>query len=107
MARFRARMFVLVSLVTGVLVAADGPIGFTGLMMPHIVRLFVGGDHRRVLPTAALSGAVFLIRADIAARTISAPMEVPVGVLTALCGGPFFLRLMRRDARRGTEGGMA
>ncbi|MFB7929531.1 FecCD family ABC transporter permease [Streptomyces sp. NPDC056039] len=105
-ARFRARMFVLVSLVTGVLVAAAGPIGFVGLMLPHIVRLFVGGDHRRVLPTAALGGAVFLVWADVAARTIAAPMEVPVGVLTALCGGPFFLWLMRRDARRSTDRGV-
>lgn len=101
-ARFRARMFVLLSLVTGVLVAAAGPIGFVGLMLPHIVRLFVGGDHRRVLPTATLTGAVFLVWADIAARTVAAPQEIPVGVLTALCGGPFFLWLMRRDARRGT-----
>jgi iron complex transport system permease protein len=76
-------------------------------MTPHIVRLFVGGDHRRVLPTAALAGAVFLVWADIAARTIAAPMEIPVGVLTALCGGPFFLWLMRRDARRGTDRGVA
>ncbi|GHE80326.1 FecCD family ABC transporter permease [Streptomyces cellulosae] len=106
-ARFRARLFVLLSLVTGVLVAAAGPIGFVGLMMPHIVRLFVGGDHRRVLPTAALGGAVFLVWADIAARTVAAPMEIPVGVLTALCGGPFFLWLMRRDARRGTDRGVA
>ncbi|MER7407153.1 iron ABC transporter permease [Streptomyces sp. NPDC000070] len=106
-ARFRARMFVLLSLVTGVLVAAAGPIGFVGLMLPHIVRLFVGGDHRRVLPTAALGGAVFLIWADIAARVVAAPMEIPVGVLTALCGGPFFLWLMRRDARRTTEQGVA
>ncbi|GAB2579652.1 iron ABC transporter permease [Streptomyces capparidis] len=106
-ARFRARMFVLLSLVTGVLVAAAGPIGFVGLMLPHIVRLFVGGDHRRVLPTAALAGAVFLIWADIAARTVAAPTEIPVGVLTALCGGPFFLWLMRRDARRHTDRGVA
>lgn len=106
-ARFRARMFVLLSLVTGVLVAAAGPIGFVGLMMPHIVRLFVGGDHRRVLPTAALGGGVFLVWADIAARTVAAPMEIPVGVLTALCGGPFFLWLMRRDARRSTGEGTA
>ncbi|MCP3771646.1 MULTISPECIES: FecCD family ABC transporter permease [unclassified Streptomyces] len=105
--RFRARLFVLLSLVTGVLVAAAGPIGFVGLMMPHIVRLFVGGDHRRVLPTAALGGAVFLVWADIAARTVAAPMEIPVGVLTALCGGPFFLWLMRRDARRITDRGVA
>ncbi|MCI0385583.1 iron ABC transporter permease [Streptomyces sp. CNQ085] len=106
-ARFRARLFVLLSLVTGMLVAAAGPIGFVGLMMPHIVRLFVGGDHRRVLPTAALGGAVFLIWADIFARTIAAPTEIPVGVLTALCGGPFFLWLMRRDARRDTDRGVA
>ncbi|MDI3422850.1 FecCD family ABC transporter permease [Streptomyces luteolus] len=106
-ARFRARMFVLLSLVTGVLVAAAGPIGFVGLILPHLVRLFVGGDHRRVLPTAALAGAVFLIWADVAARTVAAPMEIPVGVLTALCGGPFFLWLMRRDARRKTEEGVA
>ncbi|MFD9024161.1 FecCD family ABC transporter permease [Streptomyces parvulus] len=106
-ARFRARMFVLLSLVTGVLVAASGPIGFVGLILPHVVRLFVGGDHRRVLPTAALAGAVFLVWADIAARTVAAPMEIPVGVLTALCGGPFFLWLMRRDARRGTDRGVA
>ena len=98
--RFRARMFLLLSLVTGVLVAAAGPIGFVGLMMPHIMRLFVGGDHRRLLPASALAGAIFLIWADIAARTIATPMEIPVGVLTALCGGPFFLWLMRRDARR-------
>ncbi|WP_443080641.1 FecCD family ABC transporter permease [Streptomyces sp. PTD5-9] len=106
-ARFRARMFVLLSLVTGVLVAASGPIGFVGLMLPHTVRLLVGGDHRRVLPTAALGGAVFLIWADVAARTVAAPTELPVGVLTALCGGPFFLWLMRRDARRNTERGAA
>ncbi|WP_374112709.1 FecCD family ABC transporter permease [Streptomyces sp. MNU89] len=106
-ARFRARMFVLLSLVTGILVAACGPIGFVGLMLPHIVRLAVGGDHRRVLPTAALGGAVFLIWADIAARVVAAPMEIPVGVLTALCGGPFFLWLMRRDARRNTDRGGA
>ncbi|MFF7733762.1 iron chelate uptake ABC transporter family permease subunit [Streptomyces sp. NPDC007984] len=106
-ARFRARMFVLLSLVTGVLVAAAGPIGFVGLMLPHTVRLLVGGDHRRVLPTAALGGAVFLIWADIAARIVAAPLEIPVGVLTALCGGPFFLWLMRRNARQTDERGAA
>ncbi|MFJ8187019.1 MULTISPECIES: FecCD family ABC transporter permease [unclassified Streptomyces] len=104
-ARFRARMFVVLSLVTGILVAACGPIGFVGLMVPHIVRIAVGGDHRRVLPTAALGGAVFLVWADIAARVVVAPMEIPVGVLTALCGGPFFLWLMRRTARRSTDRG--
>ncbi|GAA3262713.1 hypothetical protein GCM10010469_30710 [Streptomyces labedae] len=95
----------MLGLVTGVLVAACGPIGFVGLMLPHIVRLAVGGDHRRVLPTAALGGAVFLVWADVAARVVSAPMEIPVVVLTALCGGPFSLWLMRRDARRTTGQG--
>ncbi|MDT0308843.1 iron ABC transporter permease [Streptomyces sp. DSM 44917] len=98
--RFRTRLFVALSLVTGVLVAAAGPIGFVGLMLPHAVRLVVGGDHRRVLPAAALGGAAFLVLADLAARTVAAPQEIPVGVLTSLCGGPFFLWLMRRDGRR-------
>ncbi|UXA09767.1 iron ABC transporter permease [Mycobacterium sp. SMC-8] len=98
--RFRARMFVLTSLATGVLVAASGPIGFVGLMLPHAVRLVVGSDHRHALPAAALAGAGFLVLADIAARTLAAPQEIPVGVLTALCGGPFFLWLLWRDARR-------
>ncbi|MFP5022133.1 FecCD family ABC transporter permease [Pseudonocardia phyllosphaerae] len=102
-ARFRAWMFVLTSLVTGVLVAVSGPIGFVGLIVPHAVRMVVGSDHRRLLPAAALTGASFLIWADIAARTVAAPIEVPVGVLTSLCGGPFFLWLVRREARRGTR----
>ncbi|WP_394298829.1 FecCD family ABC transporter permease [Allosalinactinospora lopnorensis] len=96
--RFRAVMFVLASLATGVMVAVSGAIGFVGLMMPHIARLLVGTDHRRVLPVAPLLGAVFLVVADLAARTLASPEEIPVGILTALCGAPFFLWLMRRDA---------
>ncbi|WNG89158.1 iron ABC transporter permease [Mycobacterium sp. ITM-2016-00317] len=103
-ARFRAQMFVLTSLLTGVLVAASGPIGFVGLILPHAVRLIVGSDHRHALPAAALAGASFLVLADIAARTLASPQEIPVGVLTALCGGPFFLWLLRRDARRAATG---
>nr|WP_246422512.1 iron ABC transporter permease [Nocardiopsis mwathae] len=99
--RFRALVFVLTSLATGVLVAVSGPIGFVGLMMPHIARLLVGSDHRRVLPVATLLGAVFLVLADLAARTLASPEEIPVGILTSLCGAPFFLWLMRRDARKG------
>jgi iron complex transport system permease protein len=98
--RFRAQSFVLTSLVTGVLVAVSGPIGFVGLILPHAVRLLVGTDHRRALPATALAGASFLVLADMAARTLASPQEIPVGVLTALCGGPFFLWLIRRDARR-------
>ncbi|GAA1979775.1 iron ABC transporter permease [Nocardiopsis rhodophaea] len=98
--RFRVLMFVLISLAIGVMVAVSGPIGFVGLMMPHIGRLLVGSDHRRLLPVATLLGAVFLILADLAARTLASPEEIPVGILTALCGAPFFLWLMRRDARK-------
>ncbi|SDP95858.1 iron complex transport system permease protein [Actinopolyspora xinjiangensis] len=98
--RFRTGMFVLVSLMTGAMVAVSGSIGFVGLMVPHAVRMLVGADHRRVLPTAALLGATFLIIADLAARTVAAPQEIQLGVLTALCGGPFFVWLLRRQARR-------
>ncbi|SFE41420.1 iron complex transport system permease protein [Actinopolyspora alba] len=98
--RFRTGMFVLVSLMTGVMVAVSGAIGFVGLMVPHAVRMLVGADHRRVLPTATLLGATFLILADLAARTVAAPQEIQLGVLTALCGGPFFVWLLRRQTRR-------
>lgn len=94
-ARFRAAVFVLVSLVTGVMVAASGAIGFVGLLVPHAARMVVGAAHRPLLPVAALGGAVALVVADLAARTVAAPQDIPVGVLTALTGGPFFLWLMR------------
>ncbi|HET6732094.1 FecCD family ABC transporter permease [Mycobacterium sp.] len=94
--RFRAGVFVVVALMVGAMVAVSGAIGFVGLIMPHVVRLLVGADHRRALVAAALLGASFLVACDIAARTITAPEELPVGVLTALIGGPFFLWLMRR-----------
>ncbi|WP_433236009.1 FecCD family ABC transporter permease [Actinomadura nitritigenes] len=94
--RFRTALFVLVALMVGAIVAVSGSIGFVGLMMPHVVRLLVGADHRRALPAVALLGAAFLIAADLAARTVIAPEEIPVGILTALVGGPFFLWLMRR-----------
>lgn len=96
--RFRACLFVLVALMVGAVVAVSGAIGFVGLMLPHIVRLLTGAGHRRALPAAALLGAAFLIAADLAARTVIAPEEIPVGILTALAGGPFFLWLMRRKA---------
>jgi iron complex transport system permease protein len=98
--RFRAALFVLVALVIGAIVAVSGSIGFVGLMMPHVVRLLVGADHRRALPAVALLGAAFLIAADLAARSVIAPEEIPIGILTALAGGPFFLWLMRRKAAR-------
>ncbi|MGW0600119.1 FecCD family ABC transporter permease [Streptomyces sp. NPDC002776] len=97
--RFRAALFTLVALMIGTIVAVSGQIGFVGLILPHVVRLLVGADHRRALPAAALLGAAFLIAADLAARTLMSPEEIPVGILTALVGGPFFLWLMRRSAR--------
>ncbi|MFI8500337.1 FecCD family ABC transporter permease [Streptomyces sp. NPDC085524] len=100
--RFRAAVFVLASLVIGVLVACSGAIGFVGLMVPHAARMVVGAGHRALLPVAALGGAVFLSLADLLARTAAAPAEIPVGVVTALVGGPFFLWMLRRSGP--TEG---
>ncbi|MFD7080570.1 FecCD family ABC transporter permease [Streptomyces sp. NPDC059918] len=97
--RFRAAVFVLTSLVIGVLVAYSGAIGFVGLMVPHAARMVVGAGHRALLPVAALGGAVFLTLADLLARTAAAPEEIPVGVVTALVGGPFFLWMLRRSTR--------
>ena len=95
-ARFRLATFVVGALITGVMVAFSGIIGFVGLMVPHIVRVFVGGDYRRVLPAAALFGAIFLLWADIAARTIMAPEDMPIGIVTGLVGGVFFIWLLGR-----------
>jgi iron complex transport system permease protein len=100
-ARFRWILFALTSLLTGSLVAVSGGIGFVGLMLPHIVRTFVGSDHRRVLPVAVLVGAVFLIWVDVLARTVIAPAELPIGIITALLGAPFFIWLMGRGGPAG------
>jgi iron complex transport system permease protein len=87
------------SLATGAAVSIGGPISFIGLVVPHLVRLFVGSDHRLVLPSSALFGAVFLIVCDLVARTAFAPIELPVGIITAVIGGPFFLWLLTRASR--------
>jgi iron complex transport system permease protein len=96
---FRRQLFLVMSLITGVLVATSGAIGFVGLMIPHIVRLLVGTDHRRVLPISALSGSIFLIWVDVVARTAFAPEELPVGVITSLLGGPFFVWLLHTQRK--------
>ena len=88
--------FASASLATGAAVSVGGPIGFIGIIVPHLVRLMVGADHRIVLPASALFGGAFLIACDALARTIMAPLELPVGVITALIGGPFFLWLLVR-----------
>ena len=95
-ARFRLSVFVVGALITGVMVAFSGIIGFVGLMVPHIVRLMIGGDYVRVLPASALLGAIFLVWADVIARNIMAPDDMPIGIVTGLIGGAFFVWLLRR-----------
>ncbi len=87
------------SLLTGGAVSLSGLVGFVGLVVPHAVRLVLGPDHRLLLPAAALSGGAFLVVAALLARTMLAPMEIPVGILTALIGAPFFIYLLRRTRR--------
>lgn len=94
--RVKRTLIVLTAAVTGLMVAAAGVIGFVGLIIPHSVRALVGVPHRRVLPFSFLLGAIFLLWVDVAARTLLAGQELPIGVLTALCGAPFFLVLLRR-----------
>lgn len=95
-ARFRLIVFVIGALITGVMVAFSGIIGFVGLMVPHIARMLVGGDYIRVLPASALVGAIFLLWADIAARTVMAPEDMPIGIVTGIVGGMFFVWLLGR-----------
>ena len=92
----KRRLFVTASLVTAVAVSMSGIIGFVGLMIPHMMRMTVGSDHRLLLPAATLFGASFLALADTIARTAMAPTELPVGVITALCGAPYFIFLLRK-----------
>ena len=87
------------TLATAAAVSVSGLIGFVGLIVPHAVRLLWGHDYRRLLPVSVLAGAVFFLWADTAARTVLAPTEIPVGIITALCGAPFFLHLLRRRKR--------
>ncbi|MEN9934818.1 MAG: hypothetical protein RLZZ387_1397 [Chloroflexota bacterium] len=93
--RVRLVVIVAATLATAAAVSFAGLIGFVGLIAPHTARLLTGADHRRVLPLATLGGAVFLMLADLVARTAAAPQELPLGVVTALAGGPFFLYLLR------------
>ncbi|WP_153723068.1 FecCD family ABC transporter permease [Sporosarcina cascadiensis] len=94
--RFRIFIILVVSLLTGVVVASSGSIGFVGLIIPHLVRMIVGSNYKLLLPISALMGAVFLIWADMIARIAIAPEEMPIGIITAVCGGPFFIWMLRR-----------
>lgn len=99
--RFRMAVFIVCAVLTGAAVAFSGIISFVGLVIPHIVRLAVGGDYRRVLPLSALVGAIFLVLADLVARIIVPPLDMPIGIITGLIGGVFFIALMRRNGRLG------
>lgn len=99
LAAFRRQLFTLAALMTGIMVAVSGGIGFVGLMVPHAVRMLVGPDNRRVLPVSVLVGAIFLVCADILARTVASPQEIPIGIVTALVGGPFFAVILRAHRR--------
>lgn len=92
--RTRTILFVALSLLVGVVVSVCGPVGFVGLMVPHICRLLLGPDHRRLVPAVVLVGGAFLVVCDTLARTLLAPTELPVGIVTSLLGGPFFLWLL-------------
>ncbi|WP_375057522.1 FecCD family ABC transporter permease [Zobellella sp. DQSA1] len=97
--RLKRRLVLLSALAVGVCVAAVGIIGFVGLVVPHLVRLLTGPDHRGLLPLSALAGAWLLLLADMLARTLAAPAEMPVGIVTALLGAPFFLWLLLKQKR--------
>jgi iron complex transport system permease protein len=88
------RLFTLTALVTGAVVSVSGMIGFVGMVIPHAVRLLIGADNRLLLPASILAGGLFLVIADTIARTLLAPTEIPVGIVTALAGGPVFIYLL-------------
>lgn len=94
--RFRLLLFVLAALMTGVMVSVCGAVGFVGLVVPHVARMLVGADHRRLLVVAPVLGAAFLVAADLVARTLVPPQELPLGAITAAVGVPLFLLLMHR-----------
>jgi iron complex transport system permease protein len=94
------QIFVASSLMIGAMVSVSGMIGFVGLMIPHVMRLIVGSDHRLLLPASFLAGGIFLSWADTLARILLAPAELPVGIITAFLGGPFFIFLLYREGRK-------
>jgi iron complex transport system permease protein len=98
-ARLKRRVFVAAALLTGTVVAFAGPIGFVGLVVPHVLRGVLGQDNRLLVPTALVGGGVFLLAADTLARNVVAPAELSVGVITSFCGAPFFVYLLRTRYR--------
>lgn len=98
--RVRRATFFGASFLVGAVVSVSGMIGFVGLIVPHMMRLLIGADHRLLLPASLLAGAIFLVWADVIARTALGVVEIPVGVVTALCGGPFFVYLLKREGSK-------
>jgi iron complex transport system permease protein len=92
------------AIVTGVAIAVSGPIGFVGLLIPHLFRFLVGADHRALIPASALGGALFLVLCDLIGRTVMPPFEIRVGIITAILGSPYLLSLIVRTQRRGARG---
>ncbi len=99
--RVRLVIVTAASLATAAAVAFSGIIGFVGLVVPHIVRLMLGPDYRRLVPLSVLGGAIMLLLSDVVARVVLAPQELPVGIVTALLGAPFFLWVLQRSRQRG------
>ena len=97
--RVKLIFFVISSVMTAAVVSVCGMIGFVGLIIPHIARRFIGPDHRRLIPASALCGGIYLILCDILARRVTQPIELPIGVVTAICGAPFFILFLRRSRR--------
>jgi iron complex transport system permease protein len=97
--RRKLALLMVGSLLTAAAVSVSGLVGFIGLVVPHVARLLFGSDHRFLLPASALVGSIFLVLADLLARMLMSPAEIPVGVITALVGAPFFIYLLRRSKR--------
>jgi len=97
--RTKVAILVVCTLMTAAAVSVVGIIGFVGMVVPHLIRLLTGPDYRLLIPLSAIGGAVYLLLADTAARTLLAPTEIPIGVVTAFLGAPFFAYLLRRRSR--------
>lgn len=97
--RLQKELVLVASLMAGVTIAVSGTIGFIGLMVPHFTRLLVGGDHKKVLPISALLGGILVVWVDVAARMLIAPEELPVGILTAVIGGPIFIWMLKKNKK--------
>ncbi|MFV0527900.1 MAG: FecCD family ABC transporter permease [Lachnospiraceae bacterium] len=97
--RLQKGLVLIASLMAGVTIAVSGTIGFVGLMVPHFTRLLVGGDHKKVLPISALLGGILVVWVDVAARMVIAPEELPVGILTAVIGGPIFIWMLKKNSK--------